>query len=138
MKTIWLVLGVFAVVVLGGCFASNPADINAFMKPEADVVSAADYVLSPPDEIEIRSSKIPELNEQRQIIRPDGKISLEGVGDIAVAGRTTAQVADIIRENFNQKNIPLLGFYSGVEVAPLLGKSRGLDWTGVLWVMAEG
>jgi hypothetical protein len=29
-------------------------------------------------------------------------------------------------------NIPLLGFYSGVEVAPLLGQSRPLDWTGVL------
>jgi len=32
----------------------------------------------------------------------------------------------------------LLGFYSGVEVAPLLGKSRGLDWTGVLLVFAKG
>lgn len=28
--------------------------------------------------------------------------------------------------------IPLLGFYSGVEIAPLLGRSRPLDWTGVL------
>jgi small ligand-binding sensory domain FIST len=29
---------------------------------------------------------------------------------------------------------PLLGFYSGVEIAPLLGRSRPLDWTGVLAV----
>lgn len=29
-------------------------------------------------------------------------------------------------------DIPLLGFYSGVEIAPLLGRSRPLDWTGVL------
>jgi small ligand-binding sensory domain FIST len=28
--------------------------------------------------------------------------------------------------------LPLLGFYSGVEIAPLLGRSRPLDWTGVL------
>lgn len=28
--------------------------------------------------------------------------------------------------------VPLLGFYSGVEIAPLLGRSRPLDWTGVL------
>lgn len=27
---------------------------------------------------------------------------------------------------------PLLGFYSGVEIAPLLGRARPLDWTGVL------
>lgn len=27
--------------------------------------------------------------------------------------------------------VPLLGIYSGVEIAPILGRSRGLDWTGV-------
>ncbi|MDQ5909686.1 MAG: hypothetical protein QG599_1781 [Pseudomonadota bacterium] len=27
---------------------------------------------------------------------------------------------------------PFLGFYSGVEIAPLLGRARPLDWTGVL------
>ena len=32
---------------------------------------------------------------------------------------------------------PLLGFYSGVEIAPLMGKSRGLDWTGVLLVLSR-
>lgn len=31
-------------------------------------------------------------------------------------------------------DVPLLGFYSGVEIAPLLGRSRPLDWTGVLTV----
>ena len=30
--------------------------------------------------------------------------------------------------------IPLLGFYSGVELAPFLGRTRPLDWTGVLTV----
>ncbi len=28
--------------------------------------------------------------------------------------------------------LPLLGAYSGVEIAPVLGRSRPLDWTGVL------
>jgi len=31
----------------------------------------------------------------------------------------------------------LLGFYSGVEIAPFLGRSRGLDWTGVLLLFVE-
>jgi len=30
------------------------------------------------------------------------------------------------------RRCPLLGFYSGVEIAPFLGRSRPLDWTGVL------
>jgi hypothetical protein len=29
---------------------------------------------------------------------------------------------------------PILGFYSGVEIAPFLGRARPLDWTGVLAV----
>ena len=63
---------------------------------------------------------------------------------IDCAGRTSTYSESIIEEAeplqriFNGKNIPLLGFYSGVEIAPIMGKSRGLDWTGVLLVLAEG
>jgi hypothetical protein len=63
---------------------------------------------------------------------------------IDCAGRA-AKVSDALTEEasevqnvFNQYNTPLFGFYSGVEMAPLLGKSRGLDWTGVLLVFAKG
>jgi small ligand-binding sensory domain FIST len=34
-------------------------------------------------------------------------------------------------------DIPLLGFYSGVEIAPLMGRSRPLDWTGVLAIFSR-
>jgi len=37
----------------------------------------------------------------------------------------------------NRYNTPLFGFYSGVEVAPIFRKSRGLDWTGVLMLLAK-
>jgi hypothetical protein len=37
----------------------------------------------------------------------------------------------------NREGVPLLGFYSGVEVAPVRGASRGLDWTGVLLLLGE-
>ncbi len=32
--------------------------------------------------------------------------------------------------------VPLLGFYSGVEIAPLMGRAQPLDWTGVLTLFA--
>jgi small ligand-binding sensory domain FIST len=38
----------------------------------------------------------------------------------------------------NDYGIPMLGFYSGVEIAPLLGMNRGLDWTGVLLILSRG
>ena len=80
-----------------------------------------------------------ELMEQ---IKTEGRKALFGMY-IDCAGRTAKYLntkieeASEIQEVFNQYNIPLLGFYSGVEIAPLLKKSRGLDWTGVLLVLAE-
>jgi hypothetical protein len=61
---------------------------------------------------------------------------------IDCAGRTAGfsgaerEEASIIQANMGE-HVPLLGFYSGVEIAPLLGKSRGLDWTGVLLVSSR-
>ena len=74
-------------------------------------------------------------------IKADGKKALFGLY-IDCAGRTSSysntktEEASEIQSVFNQHNCPLFGFYSGVEVAPLLQKSRGLDWTGVLVVLA--
>ncbi|PKN05207.1 MAG: hypothetical protein CVU74_02970 [Deltaproteobacteria bacterium HGW-Deltaproteobacteria-9] len=76
-------------------------------------------------------------------IKAEGREPVFGLY-IDCAGRTASfsdtltEEASAIRDVFNQSNIPLLGFYSGVEVAPLLGKSRGLDWTGVLLVLTKG
>ncbi|HWR89182.1 MAG TPA: FIST N-terminal domain-containing protein [Dissulfurispiraceae bacterium] len=59
---------------------------------------------------------------------------------IDCAGRSCAfSGADIEEASLVQAamgdNIPMLGFYSGVEIAPLLGMSRPLDWTGVLSIL---
>ncbi|NOQ22476.1 MAG: hypothetical protein GQ565_07485 [Candidatus Aegiribacteria sp.] len=56
---------------------------------------------------------------------------------IDCAGRASSfsgsevEEAGVVRKKIGD-SIPLLGFYSGVEIAPLLGRSRPLDWTGVL------
>jgi len=61
---------------------------------------------------------------------------------IDCAGRTAgfsgaeSEEASIVQKIIG-KNIPLLGFYSGVEISPLLGKSRGLDWTAVLLILSR-
>ncbi|GBC61040.1 hypothetical protein DENIS_2000 [Desulfonema ishimotonii] len=54
------------------------------------------------------------------------------------AGLALGQMLPAGMAVFERQDMPLLGFYSGVEVAPLLGKTRGLDWTGVLLVLAKG
>ncbi len=61
---------------------------------------------------------------------------------IDCAGRSAAysggrfEEASVVQRIIGE-GIPLLGFYSGVEIAPLLGKARGLDWTGVLLLLCR-
>ena len=70
--------------------------------------------------------------------KPVFGLYIDCAGRTAKASDTLTEEASVVQDVFNQYNTPLLGFYSGVEVAPLLGKSRGLDWTGVLLVLAKG
>ncbi len=59
---------------------------------------------------------------------------------IDCAGRASArsgaatEEAALVMQNLDP-SFPLLGFYSGVEIAPFGGFSRPLDWTGVLTVL---
>lgn len=52
------------------------------------------------------------------------------------SGRSGAAMeeAELMMQHFDPL-LPLLGFYSGVEIAPIQGSSRPLDWTGVLTVV---
>lgn len=84
--------------LIAGCFSSNPEDIQAFVKPYEVDVTAKNYILQPPDEIEIHCTQVPEVHLQRQRIRPDGKVSFEAIGEVQAAGKTPAEVADILKE----------------------------------------
>jgi polysaccharide export outer membrane protein len=96
-QTIIVVILSLITIILTGCFSSHPKDIEAFLKPYEANVTAKSYTLQPPDEIEIHCSKVPEINLQRQQIRPDGKVSFEGLGEIEAAGKTPEQIADVLR-----------------------------------------
>jgi len=72
-------------ISLTGCFSSNPKDIEAFLRPFKVDVSAENYILQPPDEIQVKCSTVPQIHDQRQVIRPDGKISFQELGEIEAA-----------------------------------------------------
>ena len=56
-------------------------------------MTADRYVVQPPDELEFRCAQVPEVNMQRQRVRPDGKISFEVLGDFDVAGKTPEEIS---------------------------------------------
>jgi polysaccharide biosynthesis/export protein len=88
-------------VILTGCFSSHPKDIEAFLKPHQANVTSDKYILQPPDEIEILCARIPEINNQRQRIRPDGKVSFENVGEFVAAGKTPLELAHEMKQKLS-------------------------------------
>jgi polysaccharide export outer membrane protein len=97
LRVISMMIVLLITISLTGCFSSHPADIEAYLKPHKVDVTAERYVLQPPDQIVVQCSEVPEIHGQAQLIRPDGKISFEDIGEIEAAGRTPEQLANILR-----------------------------------------
>ncbi len=89
------------VVCLTGCFSSHPKDIEAFLKPHETQVTTENYVLQPPDEIEVHCVQVTEIHQQRQRIRPDGRVGFEGIGEFMAAGKTCQELADDMQEKLS-------------------------------------
>ena len=69
--------------------------------------------------------------------RPRFALYIDCAGRTAAASLTPREEAAEVQAVMNREGIPLFGFYSGVEIAPVRGVSRGLDWTGVLLLLGE-
>jgi len=59
---------------------------------------------------------------------------IDCAGRASVRSGAEVEEAELVLHNLDPA-IPLLGFYSGVEIAPFGGYSRPLDWTSVLTVL---
>ncbi len=101
-RAMLVVILLLITIGLTGCFSSHPEDIQAFLKPPEVDVTAENYVLQPPDEIEVHCFKVPEIHLQLQRIRPDGKVSFEALGEIEVAGKTPVEVADVLEQKVSE------------------------------------
>ena len=76
-------------------------------------------------------------NIQKEDCKPIFAFYIDCAGRSALISDTLEEEASYVQKMCNQHNIPLIGIYSGVEIAPFLGKSRGLDLTGVLIIIAS-
>jgi hypothetical protein len=69
---------------------------------------------------------------------PRFALYVDCAGRAAQMSQTVREEAAEVQAVMRRHGVPLLGFYSGVEIAPMRGVSRGLDWTGVLLLLGEG
>lgn len=86
---------------ISGC-SNNTMNLSAFERPNEVDVTPKEYILQPADEITVSATRVPELHDKIQTIRPDGKVSFETVGDVYIAGKTPSEVAKLLSEKISR------------------------------------
>ena len=113
--------------------STNPADGSVIMFEADFQVGTKIQVMTRDNTLMLESVK----KRTRELLSSVGSTQPVWGLYIDCAGRCSAftgsevEDASILRTELG-KEFPLLGFYSGVELAPLLGRTRPQDWTGVL------
>jgi protein involved in polysaccharide export with SLBB domain len=90
-----MITSVILFLICIGCQGVQPAVKQEQSGPE----SVPTVTLGPGDTIEVKFFHNPELNDA-QVIRPDGKITLQLVGEIMVRGKTPAQLRDELKVRY--------------------------------------
>ena len=94
-----ILLGIAA--LLAGCQesrTSTPGFEKVFVAATPHDISDVEYIIGPQDEITVQSPNIKEMDKQKQIVRPDGKMSLNLLGEVAVATKTPRQVNEMLQQ----------------------------------------
>ena len=91
-------LVVLGLLGAGGCASPRPQNWS----PEEHSSPIYQLTVEAGDEIELRFFDTPELNFA-QVVRPDGKVSLDLIGDVKVAGYTPAQVRKALMAEYEKQ-----------------------------------
>jgi polysaccharide export outer membrane protein len=88
-------------LLLSGCgpVVKNPTPITSPGTQTTHPYTEQEYKLQVGDQLEIKFFYNPELNEQ-VTVRPDGRISLQLVHEIMVAGLTPSQLTDLLTKKY--------------------------------------
>ena len=94
-----IVATVLTGISCAGCAAtSSHVDLAAFLKAHEHTASATVSRIAPGDAISISAPRVREIDGERPTIQPDGKISLELIGEVKVAGLTARETASKLEE----------------------------------------
>ena len=85
-----------------GCAGNRHGQLLAFLQAHEQAVSTGHYTVMPPDAITIHAPVAPEIDGAMQQVRPDGKIALRLLGEVDVAGLTTAQIAEKVQKQLSR------------------------------------
>ena len=129
-----------------GC-GTNAARLKAFLQEPRSPISGTEYRVLPPDIILINSIRVPDINNFKTQVRPDGKINLPLLGEVTVAGNTPREIEAVLMAKSRE-------FYEEVDATVQVAEFRSqkiyvfgqvtrpgpLPWTGtdtVIDVLAQ-
>ena len=95
-----LVLG--AGVSLGGCATTGGEELPPATFVSAQEEPGAEYIIGPLDELTIHVWRNPELGAENIQVRPDGRITIPLVKDLAAVGKTPSELEEDIRGQLSQ------------------------------------
>ncbi|MBN2315344.1 MAG: polysaccharide biosynthesis/export family protein [Sedimentisphaerales bacterium] len=96
-KTLLFIICASCISVHWGC--RTPKPVEKKLPASSPEYAEPPVVLGPGDVLEVRFLYTPELNVT-QVVRPDGKIALQMIGEVTVQGKTPAQLKDDLLEQY--------------------------------------
>src|SRR5438067_11956353 len=69
--------------------------------------------------------------------RPFLAVDIDCAGRASAICNTDGEEAEVVQRALADRGVPLLGMYSGVEIARFGAQVQALDWTSVLCVFSE-
>jgi polysaccharide biosynthesis/export protein len=97
--------------------AGSPSTTSATFRPGATTAPSADYRIVPGDKLKIDVYKDAQLSQALQV-RPDGKITLPLIGDVAAEGRTSSELRDALVTSLKEYNTNPVVTVIVVETVP--------------------
>lgn len=87
-----------------GCAHQGPPKVTPMGKIEPAPIDASTYRIGPADQLSIRVLPEPAI-ERTARVRPDGRFSMDLVGDVEASGRTTDEIALEIEERIAEYRV---------------------------------
>jgi len=88
-------------------------------------------------DLQYMSARVDRLFEQVGERRPFFALYIDCAGRASALCGSDGEEAEEVQKALTARGVPLLGMYSGVEIAKVGGHVQALDWTGVLCVFSE-
>jgi polysaccharide export outer membrane protein len=145
-RCLGVLVGCLLVAAAMGCDKHHKR-LKAFLQEPRSPVSGTEYRVLPPDVLQINSIHVSDINNFKVEVRPDGKINLPLLGEVAVAGNTPAEIEAVLkaraREFYEEVDatVQVAEFKSQkIYVFGQVARPGPLPWTGtdtVLDVLAQ-